>query len=485
MSILALLGAVSFMFRYGGGETDEGYAGMNTTDGGFVAGGIWGSYGANGDFGIVKFNSVGELVFGKAIGTSAEDRAYGIAEISSGYVLAGRTLSSLGSGGYDALIVLLDPSGTFLWGRFVGTSSSEYPYWVTEDRDGNILAAGYSVSFGNGVWFLKMDPSGSLLWSRSLEYPDPSMVREIRVDNSGRYILAGRVGDGSSSDALLVRTDTSGTPLWSLRLDLGGEEKFFSVAQTPSGDYCAAGYTTADGDYDILVVRVDTAGNVVWLKKVGGSSDDQAFGVDASPDDGCVVVGYTFSYSHDLFGFEDGIILKFDAAGNLSWSRIFWGELYGDVGNSVYTSSDGGFLVVGSSYKLTGFTTVADWFIVKFLADGTVCSSKYSTVSPSVSTPSYSMDGTLPTLNDRTSATNVIAASLTVQDLPADTVVFCTPVGWEGDLSANERGRCRSNGKVLEVYSSDGRRYGSIDEAPAGVLLIRTERGWRRYIKRR
>ncbi len=484
MYLLSILGAVSFMFRYGGSNTDEGYAGMNTADGGFIAGGIWGSYGSNGDFGIVKFNGLGVFTFGKTIGTSAEDRAYGLAEISSGYVLAGRTLSSSGSGGYDALLVLLDPSGNFQWAKFIGTSLSEYPYWVTQDRDGNILAAGYAVSFGNGVWFFKVDNSGNLVWSRSLEYADPSIAREVRVDANGRYVFVGRIGSGSSYDGLLIRTDDAGNPLWSLRMDFGGEDRFFSVAQTPSGDYCVAGYTNVDGDYDILVVRVDSTGTVRWVRKVGGSNDDQAFGVESSSDDGCVAVGYTFSYSHDFFGFEDAIILKFDASGNLLWARTFWSENYGDVGNSVYRASDDGFLVVGTSYKLQGFSTVADWFMVKFFSDGTVCSGQYSTVSPSVSTPTYTTDATLPTLNNRTSQTNVIDASVTVQNLVPDTVTFCTPLGWDGDLSVGEATSCPSGGRILEVYSADGRRYENIPSAPKGVLFIRTERGWRRYIKR-
>jgi len=476
--------AVSFMFRYGGADTDEGYAGMNTSDGGFLAGGIWGSYGANGDFGIVKYDRLGVLVFGKSLGTSAEDRAYGLVETSSGYVLAGRTLSSSGNGGYDGLVVMLNVSGNFQWAKFVGTNLNDYPYWVVEDNDGNILAAGYSVSFGNGIWLFKMDNSGNLLWSRSYEYGDASIAREVRVDANGKYILAGRVGSGSNYDGLVLRVDNSGTPLWSLRMDLGGEERIFSVSQTPSGEICAAGYTNVDGDYDILVLRMDTLGNVLWVRKVGGSSDDQAFGVAASSDDGCVVVGYTFSYSHDFLGFEDAIIFKLDASGNLVWARIFWGENFGDVGNSVHRASDDGFLVVGNSYKLVGFSTVSDWFIVKFLADGTVCSDQYASISPTITTPSYTTDNTLPTFNDRTSSTGLIDVSLTVQTLPQDTVIFCTPLGQNDELDVEERGTCASSGRILEVFTTDGRRYRSIDEAPRGVLLLRTERGWRMYLKR-
>ncbi|NPB02820.1 MAG: hypothetical protein GXO39_00160 [Thermotogae bacterium] len=484
MVFLLNLSAVSFMFRYGGSDTDEGYAGINASDGGFVVGGIWGSYGSNGDFGIVKYNSLGNLTFGHALGTPAEDRAYGITEIDAGYILVGRTSSSSGFGGYDALVTLVNGSGSLIWARYLGTSMNEYPYWVVQDDDGQILAAGYSVSFGNGVWIFKMDDLGNLTWSVSLEFTDPSMAREIRVDANGRYILAGRVGPPSNYDALLIRTDDAGNPLWSLRVDIGSEDRLFSVTQTPSGDYCAAGYTNADGDYDILLMRVDSLGNLLWIKKIGGSSNDQAFGVASSSDDGCVVVGFTFSYSHDLLGFEDAIIIKTDPSGNPVWARIFWGSSFGDAGNSVHRSPDGGFLVVGNSYKLSGFSTVSDWFITKFLSDGTVCTDQYSSVSPSFSTPTYTLNTSLPTFRDRTASTNIGTAFLTVQSLPADTVEFCTPVGHDNDLAVGEMSRCSTDERILEIYTADGRRFDSLEEAPKGLLLLRTERGWRRFIKR-
>ncbi|MEO0208424.1 MAG: hypothetical protein ABIL50_07730 [candidate division WOR-3 bacterium] len=154
-----------------------------------------------------------------------------------------------------------------------------------------------------------------------------------------------------------------GNPLWSLRVDIGNQDWFYSISQTPSGDYCVGGYTDVSGNTDIVVLRVDTLGNIKWVKLIGGGSNDEGFGITYSPDDGCVVVGYTFSYSHDAFGFEDAIIVKLDNNGNLVWARIFWGTNFGDVGNDVDVAPDGGYLSVGNSYKLVGFSTRSDFLI--------------------------------------------------------------------------------------------------------------------------
>ena len=476
------------MFRYGGADNDEAYAGLQTSDGGFVIGGIWTSYGNGGDFGIVKLNSSGNFSFGAVAGGSVEDRAYGIAEISSGYVLVGRTTDAGGYGSYDALVALFDNSGNLVWSRFVGTSLAQYVYWVWPDNDGNFIAGGYSYpnSSQYNVWFFKMTPSGNLVWSRQLQFSDNSTVREIRVDNSGKYIMVGRFQHSGGTDGLVVRTDTNGTPLFTLRIDVGTDDYIYSVDQTPSGDYCVAGYSTfSSSDHDILVLRVDTLGNLKWIKTIGGSNIDEGIGVAASHDDGCVITGLTFSYSHDLFGFEDAFVLKLDAGGNLVWARIIWSGSFGDGGRDIRRTSDNGFLITGSTYKLgAGWSTVADWFLVKTFADGTVCSSQFSDFSPSITTPTYTLTNPPATLiNDN--STQAKNASLTSNTLTPDTTTFCTPLGGDYELSVEDVERLCVKGEILGVYSSDGRSYRSLEDAPRGVLFIRTRRGVLRVIKRR
>ncbi len=216
--IVLTVSAVSFMVRYGGSGNDEAYAGVIAPDSGYAAGGIWMSYGTNGDFAFVRLSPTGNMMFAKLIGTSAEDRAYGLTV--SPWGLAGRTTNA----GYDALVVSLDNSGNFQWAKYVGTSLDDYPYWITRSSDGNVIAAGYSVGFGNAVWFFKLDASGNLIWSKTLNYADPSMVREIREDANGRLMLTGRISSGGNIDGLVIRTDNVGNPLWSLRVDIGNQD---------------------------------------------------------------------------------------------------------------------------------------------------------------------------------------------------------------------------------------------------------------------
>ncbi|MEO0139491.1 MAG: hypothetical protein ABIL23_04380 [candidate division WOR-3 bacterium] len=477
--IVLTISAVSFMVRYGGNQNDEAYAGVIAPDSGYAAGGIWMSYGTNGDFAFVRLSPTGNMMFAKLIGTSAEDRAYGLTVSPWGYVLAGRTTNA----GYDALVVSLDNSGNFQWAKYIGTSFDDYPYWITQSSDGNVIASGYSVGFGYAVWFFKLDASGNLIWSKTLNYADPSMVREVREDANGRLMFAGRISSGGNIDGLTIRTDNMGNPLWSLRVDIGNQDWFYSISQTPSGDYCVGGYTDVSGNTDIVVLRVDTLGNIKWVKLIGGGSNDEGFGITYSPDDGCVVVGYTFSYSHDAFGFEDAIIVKLDNNGNLVWARIFWGTNFGDVGNDVDVAPDGGYLSVGNSYKLVGFSTRSDFFVVKTLPDGTVCAGNSAVITPNIWTPSYTVDNTLPTLNDRTSSTTITDAPVNVQNIGPATTASCTPLGDDDDLSVGES-FVKSCGKVLRVYSVDGKVYNSLNEAPKGIIFLKTDRGIIKFFKR-
>ncbi len=478
MLLEIFISSVSFMARYGGNQNDEAYAGVIASDSGYAAAGIWMSYGVNGDFAFVRLGQTGNMLYAKLIGTSAEDRAFGLTTAPWGYVLAGRTTNA----NFDALVVSLDNGGNFLWAKYVGSSFDDYPYWITQTSDGNVLAAGYSVGFGNAVWIFKMDGMGNLLWSKTLNYADPSMLREAREDNSGRLMMVGRISSGGNIDGLIIRADSAGNPLWSLRIDIGPEDWFYSIDQTPSGDYCVGGYTNAPGNTDIIVLRVDTLGNIKWIKAIGGGQNDEGFGISASPDDGCVVVGYTFTYSHDAFGFEDAVVIKLDNVGNIVWAKIFWGTDFGDVGNDIDLAPDGGYFIVGNSYKLVGWSTRSDFFVVKTLPDGTVCSGNSADITPNIYTPSYTIDNTLPTLNDRTSSTSITDASVSVSNIGPSTTASCTPLGGDDELSIEELQL--KYGDVGGIYTVDGRRFKDLKSAPKGILFIKYGEGFRRIIKR-
>ncbi|MCB9183573.1 MAG: T9SS type A sorting domain-containing protein [Flavobacteriales bacterium] len=330
----------------------------------------------------------------RCLGGANEDWAMSIAMAwSGGYVVSGHTLSDDGDitqqhGGVDygdAWVVKLAPGGAIEWEASFGGTLDDVASSIIRTVDSGYFFTGWTRSNDfdvsgnhspgyNDAWAVKLDSMGILQWQRCLGGTGSDIARSALQTASGEFILIGSTssGDGDVAghhgvdDVWVVSLNANGELQWQKCLGSSSSDYGYSIEQTGDGGYVLAGWTTGNsgdvsghhgqGFADGWLVKLDSEGNLEWQRCLGGTSPDAFYSVASTTDGGFAVAGYTSSTNGDvsgLHGNSDAWVVKVDAGGAIQWQRCLGGTGT-DRAESVKSTSDGGFLVVGWTQSNNG-----------------------------------------------------------------------------------------------------------------------------------
>ena len=363
--------AKSWKKTFGGSKDDWGNSVQQTSDGGYIIAGQTASYGAGKDDAwLIKTDADGNRQWDKTFGGSGIDRAESVQQTNDGgYIFVGYT-QPFDAGKEDVSmyiwLIKTDANGNKLWEKTFDRSTWGIEISLQQTSDGGYIITGGKLSYGStnlagiddtlaglDVWLIKTDSNGDRQWDRTFggsnSYECGSSVKQTK---DGGYIIAG----GKSSygvedpDIWLIKTDASGNKLWDkifreLGFDIGE-----SVEQTNDGGYIITGWTAKKDEQDnpytyVSLIKTDPNGNEQW-DKTFGSGNDEGDSVQQTSDGGYIIAGST---SHGA-GSSDIWLVKTDANGNKLWDRIF-GGLRQDDGHSVQQTSDGGYIIAGKTHS--------------------------------------------------------------------------------------------------------------------------------------
>ena len=165
-----------------------------------------------------------------------------------------------------------------------------------------------------------------------------------------------------------IKRTPSGAPPLQWQTNIGGSDWDYgeSVRQTSDGGYITVGstYSNVTYDFDIHLIKSDPNGNIQWQKYYGGSDWDYAYSVQQTSDGGYIIAGFTYSSG---VGESDVYLIKTDLNGNKDWDQTFGGDFW-DEGYSVQQTSDGGYIIVGSTYSFGAGQY--DVYLIKTLPNG-------------------------------------------------------------------------------------------------------------------
>ncbi len=356
----------------------------------------------------MKLNNNGTIQWQKSLGGTDTEAARAIQQTDDGgYIVSGYSNSndndvSGNHGGMDFWIVKLDNTGTIQWQKSLGGSGNDLSYSIQQTNDGGYISAGLSTSNdgdvsgnhgGNDYWIVKIDNGGVIQWQKSLGGTATDNANSIQQTSDNGYIIAGVTSsnDGDvtinngGADYWVVKLDNNGIIQWQKSLGGTGGENAFEVQQTNDNEYIIAGYSGSnDGDVtghhgtssilDYWVVKLDNTGTIQWEQSYGGTDQDYGSGIQQTSDNGYVVTGYSQSTDGDITGnhnSRDYWLLKLNNLGGIQWQKSIGGTSGDDAFNTKQTS-DGGYIVAGSSFSndgdVTGHhgaTNTYDYWVVK------------------------------------------------------------------------------------------------------------------------
>jgi hypothetical protein len=368
------LAQASWWRTFGDSLADNGYDVRQTYDGGYIVGGSTASFGAGiTDVYLVKTNALGVEVWYGTWGDTMEDGGSSVRQTAdSGYIVAGYT-GSYGAGGHDVYLVKTDVQGGTVWTRTYGGANGDAGNAVALTGDGGYVITGYTWSYGAGnadVYLVKTDTAGDTVWTRAYGGTSTDEGYSVQQTYDGGYIVAGTTGSfgAGADDVYLIKTDADGDTVWTRTYGGNSNDEGYSVLQTSDSGYVIAGYTSSSGagNQDVYLIRTNAAGGVVWTKTYGGSLRDWGNSVAPVAGGGYMITGVTRSFGA---GNQDVWLIRTDSLGNADLLNTFGGT-GNDIGNSIQATSDGGWVIAGStsSFGAGG----VDVYLIKADAEGHV-----------------------------------------------------------------------------------------------------------------
>ena len=268
-------GEVDWQFTYPGEFwTVAGACVQCTTDGGYIVTGATADPSGFSDALLVKTDADGSYAPGggwvSTFGNeNRDDSGRSVRQTSDGGYVIGGVLQTTDTD-LNAWLLKVDSSGNKVWDEDFGATTGSLPenldrgLCAIQSSDGGYVLVGETFLSSPGgdadAWMIKTDSSGKEQWSKTFgEYGYQDWAGCVQQTEDGGYILAGMTRSpsfgGEWEDALLIKTDSAGELQW--YQDYGGDadDAVSHVCQTGDGGYVAAGYTNSfSGGFNLYLV---------------------------------------------------------------------------------------------------------------------------------------------------------------------------------------------------------------------------------------
>ena len=287
---------------------------------------------------IIKYDSTCKEIWKKQFGTKDKDRVWKLKkDIDDNLYAAGNTFGKINGeqfGNQDMIIYKYDSNGNLLKSKIIGTDSTDYLSEIYIDNNLNIYIAGNtkgklgSRSYGDWDYFImKLDSNFNKIYTFQFGTDKRDYCRDFKIDKKGNIFICGytmgilgRENIGLT-DAFFAKYSKQGKLLkiWQFgtnqyddvnRLLIDKNENIY-LAGTSFGNIVS----TNKGKEDVFLIKLDKDWNIIWEKQYGTPSWDEAWYVELIKSGTELLI----SGSNN----PDAYLRLYDVNGNLKWNEVF------------------------------------------------------------------------------------------------------------------------------------------------------------------
>ena len=306
---------------------------------------------------VAKVDSSGLGVWVKDIGGIGDEQVNALCVGPSGditvcgsfssdtLIIGGDTLRTAGAD--DIFLIRYNSLGGVIWKTSAGGLMADRPYSLAVDTGDNVYVAGNfgstSLSFGstvltntygvNHVFLAKYSNTGLPLWATSAGMDKDAQATSVVLDNAGYPYMVGTFSSAriffgadtlhnstSFGNMFFVKYNLAGNMLW-LRGAAASENVYpQSVVCDSAGFlYCSGYYSSATvtfgsaqvinsgsvGYADVFLGKFTDAGDAVWVASAGGAYDDVSYAASADRLGNIYISGYFSGPDFSLGLLED------------------------------------------------------------------------------------------------------------------------------------------------------------------------------------
>lgn len=259
-----------------------------------------------------------------------------------------------------SVLIKFNYQGDTLWQRKYFSGQSKVHLYVqnlSKSIDGVFLLAGYYVDLnspgGEYSLVMKTDTNGNELWRKIIHKQSPDIMRSFYViqdSTSKNIILTGYQFTGNSTVSSLLILDSLGNKLTQKSYANGGA--FRNTVQLKDKHFVVSGQKIANVDkifYSPLVVKFDASGNLIWSRQLTAGYLNGIEMVCELQNGDLVALGYMDTV---YYGAKKTQFIVLNSNGELKWSRYIGSlrsspdtHINSEAATSVNRTSDKGFIL--------------------------------------------------------------------------------------------------------------------------------------------